>query len=316
MYNNKKSNTCKFIKKSKDIHGDKYEYSLVEYVNNKKKVKIICKYHGVFDQAPVKHLFRGNGCPKCASEKRGIKLRLSKKDFIDRSNKSHDYKYNYSLVDYNTSCDYKKIKILCPLHGIFEQQPSSHMNGCGCPKCANEKNHIDKLSNTDDFISKSIRIHKNKYEYSLVDYTNAHNKVKIICKNHGLFEQSANSHLNGNGCPMCRISKGEEKIISFLDTNNIIYKKEYKFKDCKYKQVLKFDFYLPEYNMCIEYDGEQHFKKYHKWENNDSKLTIRQIRDQIKTNYCENNDIRLLRIPYTELKNIDFLLTEKLKNNI
>jgi very-short-patch-repair endonuclease len=136
--------------------------------------------------------------------------------------------------------------------------------------------------NTDTFIVESKKINGDLYDYSLVNYINTNT---------------------------------EEKIKLFLDNKNIIYNKEHKFKSCRYKQPLKFDFYLPEHNICIEYDGEQHFKKYHKWENNDDDLTLRKIRDQIKTNYCKNNNIKLIRIPYTELKNIDFILTEKLKNN-
>lgn len=178
--------------------------------------------------------------------------------------------------------------------------------------------HQNIKSSTEDFILKSNvihnNIHNNKYDYSLVDYIKSQKKVKIICKKHGKFEQTANSHLNGCGCPLCQISKGEERIKLFLDVNKIIYKKEYRFNDCRYKLPLKFDFYLPDYNTCIEYDGEQHFKKYHKWDD-DSNFEIRIKRDQIKNDYCENNNINLLRIKYTQFNNIDVILTEKLKIN-
>ena len=313
-YGNVKSNNIDFIEKCKNVHHDNYDYSLVEYNGNHKKVKIICKKHGIFEQTPAKHILRGDGCPKCAIKKRIDNLKINENVFLKRSNEIHKNKYDYSSMEYKGLYG-NKIKIICPEHGIFEQQSASHMNGRGCPKCANEKNKKNKLKNNIDFIKKSNIIHLNKYDYSLSEYICAHNKVKIICKKHGIFEQTANSHLNGNGCPSCRISKGEEKIKSFLDNNKIIYNKEYKFKDCKYKLPLRFDFYLPEYNMCIEYDGEQHFKKRRKYDSNEN-LKIRKLRDKIKNNYCKENNINILRIKYDRFKHIEHILNEKLKNNI
>lgn len=309
-YGNVKINNFDFINKCKDLHDDKYDYSLVKYKGNKSKVKIICKEHGIFEQMPTKHYYQG--CPKCANKKRSDKIKLSKSDFLKRSNKIHKYKYDYSILEYISSI--KKIKIICPIHGIFEQQPSAHMNGSGCPKCANEEKGKYKLLNNEIFINKSNEVHKNKYNYSLVNYVRSHKKVKILCSKHGIFEQLPYVHLNGSGCPYCQNSKGEEKIQNYLKKNNIEYCPQHTFKKCKYKSPLFFDFYLPKYNICVEYDGEQHFKKRHKGDT-DENLKIRQTRDQIKNIYCKNNNIKLLRIHYTELKNIDFILEEKLKNN-
>jgi len=312
---NKKSNTLEFIKKSKIVHRDKYDYSLVEYINNKKKVKIICKEHGIFEQVPTKHLLRGDGCPKCANILRGYNNRLSKIDFIKRSNVIHKNKYNYSLIEYIKACDNNKIKIICPNHGIFEQQPYSHMKGCGCPKCANIDHGKHNAINKDIFIFRSNEKHKNIYDYSFVNYINVQTKVKIRCLKHGIFEQLPFVHMNGCGCPMCKKSKGENRIKEFLDRNNIKYVPQYSFDDCRNKLPLPFDFYLPEYNLCIEYDGEQHFKKYNKWEKADMDFENRIYRDKIKNNFCDKNHINLLRIKYDQFKKIDLILTEKLKNN-
>ena len=287
-HNNIKSSTKDFIIKSNIIHNNKYDYSLVDYENNKSKVKIICHEHGIFEQTPNSHL-KNHGCPKCYR-----KIKSNNIDFINKSKKIHGEK--------------------CPIHGVFRQLANVHILGCGCQKCANKDHGKHNAINVDIFIEKSNIIHNNKYDYSLTNYINVQKKVKIICKKHGLFEQKPTIHLKGCGCPLCQISKGEEKIKIFLDNKKIIYNKEHRFNNCRYKQPLPFDFYLPDYNMCIEYDGEQHFKKYHKW-NDDLNFDIRIKRDQIKNDYCKNNNINLLRIKYTQFNKIDVILTEKLKIN-
>jgi hypothetical protein len=133
----------------------------------------------------------------------------------------------------------------------------------------------------------------------MVNLINLSSKIKIICEEHGVFEQNAQNHMNGSGCPKCKLSKNENRIKMFFDENNILYESQKMFDGCKYKRKLKFDFYLPEYNTCIEYDGEQHFKKY-RFEKNNKKLLVRQLRDQIKNEYCENNNINIIRIRYDE----------------
>jgi len=298
-----KLDTNKFVEKSNIIHNNKYDYSLVDYKGCEIKVKIICSKHGIFEQIPIDHLYNKCGCPHC-----GGTMKSDTNKFIKKSNKIHNNKYDYSLVNYINKD--KKVKIICSEHGIFEQIPNSHLKGHGCSLC-----NGGRLSTIGDFINKSKNVHNNKYDYTLVDYVNAQTKIKIICPKHGVFEQEANSHLMNHGCPLCQISKGEEKVKLFLEKNNIIYKKEHRFKNCRYKQPLKFDFYLPYYNMCIEYDGEQHFKKWNGNRDTDENFNIRKIRDQIKNDYCKNNNINLLRIKYDQFNKIDDILTEELKNN-
>jgi hypothetical protein len=182
--------TEKFISKSIKKHGHIYDYSLVEYTKNNEKVKIICPEHGVFEQVPANHLF-GQGCPSCA----GVK-KLSTETFISKAIKKHGHIYDYSLTEYVHS--QSKVKIICSEHGTFEQVPASHLNGNGCPSCAGNI----KLT-TEDFISSAIQKHGHIYDYSLVEYKGARTKVKIICKEHSVFEQTPNNHLNGNICPLC-----------------------------------------------------------------------------------------------------------------
>ena len=309
-YGNNTKTTEQFIKDSLEVHGDLYDYTLTDYKNNKQKVKIICKKHGVFVQIPSDHL-AGKGCKKCANDYISLIKTKTTKQFIKESKEIHGDKYDYSLVEYKGSFD--KIKIICPNHGMFEQTPVSNLQGGGCKKCASKHLGLINTKTTEQFIKDSKEIHGDKYDYSLVDYVNAKFKVKIICKEHGLFEQNPNSHLQGIGCPHCQKSKGELKVKQFLSDNNFIYKEQHRFNDCKNILPLPFDFYLPDYNTCIEYDGEQHFRRFRFEENND-KLIERQKRDKIKTDFCKNNNINLIRIKYTEIKKVDIILNECLIN--
>jgi len=125
-------------------------------------------------------------------------------------------------------------------------------------------------------------------------------KVKIICPIHGIFLQSPDLHINkGNSCPRCKASKGEKEIEYLLKQKKIKYISEHKFKNCKDKRLLSFDFYLPDINLCIEYDGIQHFKKSNYfW--GEKAFNLAKKHDTIKNIYCENSDIKLLRIKYNE----------------
>jgi len=271
-----------FIQRSKKIHGNKYDYSLVEYKNNKTKVKIICKKHGIFEQKPSNHL-KGYNCIKCSSTILGNIF------FIQMSKKIHGDKYDYSLVEYKNNKT--KVKIICKEHGMFEQTPNNHISkNQGCSMCSNNYNYTTK-----QFIKKSKEKHGNKYDYSLVEYKNNKTKVKIICKEHGMFEQLGGDHLKGSGCPTCKNSKGENQINLILNKNNINFETEKRFNDCRYKNPLPFDFYLNDYNTCIEFDGEQHFN-----ENHFFNIDGLKIRDNIKNNYCKDNNIILYRIKYNE----------------
>lgn len=133
--NTKTKTTDDFIKESKNIHGNKYDYSFVEYISSQIKVKIVCYKHGIFYQAPDKHLC-GQGCTKCGYDYMTSKSRCTKESFIDKAKKIHGNKYDYSLVDYKNNR--YKIKIICKIHSEFNQAPHKHLNGQGCPKCGRE----------------------------------------------------------------------------------------------------------------------------------------------------------------------------------
>lgn len=282
-----------FIKKSNDIHENKYDYSLVDYINCHTKVNIICPIHGVFEQIPSSHL-NGNGCPKCFFNKNSMERTFTLNKIINMFNQIHSNKYNYSLVDYIGIN--MKVKIICSIHGIFEQTPSKHTIGQGCPKC------VGKRKTTDDFIRICKNIHGDKYDYSLVKYINNYTKIKIICPSHGIFNQTPANHTHiklPQGCPSCCDSKNERFIKKELEHHNIQFESQKTFDGCIYKRKLKFDFYLTEHNICIEYDGEQYDTMY-RFEKDDKRLKIRQLRDKIKTDYCLKNNIKLIRIKYND----------------
>ena len=150
-----------------------------------------------------------------------------------------------------------------------------------------------------DFIKLSNEIHNNFYDYSLVNYINNNTKVIIICPIHGIFEQLPKVHMTNHGCQGCNKSKGELEIKKILDNKKIKYITQHKFDDCKNVLPLSFDFYISEYNCCIEYDGLQHFEPVKYWGGDETFEKIK-LRDKIKTEYCKNNNIQLIRIRYDE----------------
>jgi len=281
----KKLTTEEFIKKSKEKHGDKYDYNISNYINRRTKIKYICPTHGIIEQYPYIHI-NGISCPLCFNNgKNNIK------NFIQKSNEIHNNKYNYDKVVYKTAKT--KVIINCPKHGDFEQKPNDHLSGYGCIICSG------KYNKKDEFIINSNKIHNNKYNYSKVNYTNNKTKIIIICSEHGEFKVRPDNHIQGNGCPICSRSRGEIEIKKILEHNNIKFETQKKFDDCKNIFSLSFDFYLPEKNICIEYDGEQHYKPIDFF-GGINKFNEQQKRDKIKNEYCKNNNIHLIRIRYND----------------
>lgn len=202
----KKDNTESIIKKFKKIHGDKYDYSLVDFINSKKPVKIVCKDHGIFLQTTSSHLI-GSNCPKCMGNSK-FNLNLIKDEF----KKVHGNKYDYSKVNYINSTT--PVIIICDEHGEFTQSPSSHKQGKNCPKCAGGvKESREKTIN--DFII----VHGNKYDYTMVENPSSSDNITIICNVHGEFTQRVAHHKNGSGCPICNKGWNKTSIIRFI--NNI-----------------------------------------------------------------------------------------------
>lgn len=230
-----KDKTKEFIQKAREVHGNKYDYSKVNYINNKTKVCIICH----------------------EKDENGIE------------------------------------------HGEFWQRPNDHISSkAGCPKCRGSH-----LYTKEEFVNKANYIHNNKYDYSLVKYSGNKNHVTIICPIHGEFKQRPDKHLRGQGCPKCNHSHGENEVERILISNNIKYECQHVIeidKSINSSGKAYIDFYLPDYNTFIEYNGEQHYINRIHFGGKIQNFEKQQKRDEFVRLYCKNNNIRLLEIPYTE----------------
>jgi hypothetical protein len=297
----KRLTTEEFIKRSIDKHGDRYDYSISVYKNNDTKIEYICKIHGIVEQDPSSHM-NGNGCHKCFN-----KGKSNTENFINKSKKIHGNKYTYDNVVYIGAKS--KVMITCPIHGDFPQKPNDHLCGYGCIKCSG------RYSKKDEFVQNANKVHNNKYEYSLVEYKNNKTRVEIICPIHGVFRQRPDNHIHGYGCHYCNESLGEKKIRIFLTENNINYEYQKTFEGCKNINSLLFDFYLPDYNICIEFDGEQHYTPIDFFGGRKA-LYYRKKLDDIKIKYCQNNKIKLLKIKYYDFYNIDTILKNLLSEMV
>jgi Zn finger protein HypA/HybF involved in hydrogenase expression len=304
--------TKEWITKARSVHGNKFDYSKIDYIKSRIKVEIVCKNHGSFIQEANTHL-GGHGCPICSSNTIPTTM-----EWISRAKEVHGDKYNYDGVVYKRSN--KKIEIICKKHGMFSQRPNDHLNGSGCPKCGIHKRAKSHTLTSEEFLRQCKEVHGDLYDYSKVNYVNNQTKVEIICKKHGSFYQSVGSHITQrSGCPMCNASKGEILTEKYLNDNGIIYIRQMTFDGCKGVRgwKLKFDFYLPHYNILIEIDGAQHFKVgkigNHYMTQNDFER-IKQ-NDDIKNRYAFDKKIKMVRIPYrnkTDYNNIVPILTKEI----
>ena len=265
-----------FINEANKVHNNIYDYSLVKYKNNKTKVEIICKKHGVFEQRPYNHL-KGHKCPSCTKNKK-----LTNDEFINKANIIHNFRFDYSLTKYKNMGS--KIKIICKEHGVFELIAGSHLKGSICKKCN------DKIDSTEKFNKAATEIHGDRYDYSLVEYTKSSGKVKIICKLHNIiFEQIANNHTSKkHNCPECsrlkrRLNRIKQIEIEKFNGNRII--PSYNSKACDiFNEIMKenncfiqhamnggefyikdlgywLDGYDKENNTVYEFDEKHHFDK-------------------------------------------------------
>ena len=290
-----------FIEKARKVHGDKYDYSKVEYKGWNKKVCIICPIHGEFWQTPSNHLL-GQGCVKCYNTKRKGKYHLTLGEFIEKARKVHGNKYDYSKTEYNGIKN--KVLIVCPEHGEFEQVAYDHLRGFKCSKCKNDE---DRLS-IEEFIEKAKEIHGDKYDYSKVEYVNNITKVCIICPEHGEFWQKPSHHLLGCGCKQCHSSRMERTIKQLLDKNNISFEEQYK---AQWLGRQSLDFFLPEYNIAIECQGIQHVKSIKGFSETLTQCLERDIR---KNKNCLLKNVRVIYICEKQYEK-DFLKFNELYNH-
>lgn len=313
---NHSPSTSEFIDKANSIHNGYYSYNKVIYKSAHKPITITCKLHGDFQQTPNSHL-KGSECSICSLLKKKNPTNLPKsktltEEFIKQGQLKHGFKkYDYSQSIYLNNKT--KIIIGCKIHGWTQQFPNAHLNGVGCSKCANEETAKKNRKDITYFLEKSKEVHGKKYSYKKATFVRMRNLTTIICSKHGEFQQAAYAHLRGQGCPKCKESQGERIIRVFLESHAVKYVYQKNFGDCKNQSYLFFDFYLPKQNLLIEYDGEQHFKTTRgNTFGGELGFAKRIINDRIKDNYAESKKIKLLRVDFNQLKNIEQILTQKL----
>ena len=211
--------------------------------------------------------------------------RLTQADVLKEFESVHGDTYDYSMVAYLRSKD--KLDIICRIHGLFRQSHNIHRKGKGCGKCAAEISKTKRAKTTEQFIKDARTIHSDRWGYDEVEYSRSHLHVKILCRDHGIFEQVPRTHLQGKGCPKCK-HNGEGRIAGYLLQAGIL-QRQYTIEG------KRFDFYLPDHNLIIERDGEQHYRDVGIFK---SKAVEQQANDAHKVKLVKDRGIRIARIPF------------------
>jgi len=286
-----------FIELATLKHKGKYDYSKVTYLGASVKVEIVCSDHGSFYQTPTGHL-TGRGCTKCKNVKTSKRCKFTDEKFQELAHEVHGDTYTYS-GDYADM--FTLIDIECELHGIFTQRPVNHLQGQGCPECRGAKISKSKTYSDKEFRRRARKRHGNTYRYP-DKYVDAAQKIRIVCSSHGAFFQTGHNHLNGQGCPVCKSSKGEKAVKRWLDSMGIAYIRQFTFGMRRIRTSLRYDFYLPEVGsgVCIEYDGRQHTIAIDHFGGEEG-LKETQRRDNLKNDESRENGVRLLRVTYLDL---------------
>ena len=287
--------TEEFIEKAKIIHGDRYDYGNAVYDGYNKNIDVICKKHGTFKITPSSHL-SGSGCKECSKEKKS----LTQEEAINNMIKTHGYKYDYSLVQYTKSKD--KIKIICPIHGVFEQTYNHHTyRGDGCPYCSNKKVHaLNCIGYTRPDLLRYFVDIKDSEKYT--EFSS--NKIKVKCPDCGDIRYITISDMSAYGfnCHKCsdNISLPEKFCYNLLNELKITFKKE---KIFDWSKNRRYDFYIPSLNTIIEIHGEQHYT--HSFKSLGGKTLQEEIlNDKYKEELAKSNKIEKYIV--VDCRNSDF----------
>lgn len=295
---NQKLSTEQFIADCQLKHGNRYDYTYTIYNGKDKNVNIRCREHGQFVQAANNHRLRGMGCPTCAKIKSAKRSQQTALDaaarFQLRAHAMHEGRYDYGAVQYQTNKT--PVQIQCQKHGSFWQTPSNHLKGMGCIKCKRDedkrRSHAMALDARARFVVAARKVHGNQYTYEQTQYVDNKTPVLITCSRHGVFRQKPTSHLSlGRGCARCRASAVENSIARWLDSRAIAYQREVRIRE--FNPHKRFDFYLPEYSLYMEYDGEFHTLPIM----GTVRLQQQQERDRLRNLWCATNNVQLLVLP-------------------
>lgn len=210
--------------------------------------------------------------------------KLNKYNFKDMANEVHNYFYDYSKAEYNGSD--KEMVIICPIHGEFKQTPNHHIKrGQHCPKCMGKGLTIEERR-------KELQsIFGDKYDFSNFIYNKAITNSCVICKEHGEFNANWHKLKDGHGCPICgNLNLSELRLKKLLEKHfdNVVYQKKF-----EWLGKMSLDFYLPNYDIAIEYQGRQHFSDKTRFNHKD---TLE--RDLHKLSICNENGVRIMYFTY------------------
>lgn len=290
---------ARFVSQARRVHGTNYDYSLT-LLQEDGTVWIRCLIHGEFSQYYASHL-NGHGCSLCAKEKTYFQ-KQTLEEFVAKANKLYNSFFDYSRSNYIDSTT--ALEIRCPQHGSFFHAPGDHLKGSGCPYC---NGGLRKRLTTQDFITRSKLVHGELYFYRLTSYQGIHKTLLVECRKHGVFSTVADDHLKGSGCPRCSWSKGELQVARVLEQLGLGFETQKSFRDCinpKTGYKLKFDFWIPELKVLIEYDGFQHFEiaPHFAKDLSSAKVNLaeQKLKDACKTSFCNKNSLALIRISYLE----------------
>ena len=287
-----------------------YEFISIEFVakanRRRKYVNLKCLKHGHEVQLRYDAFIQGRSCPTCYG-KRKCNERITKEEI-----ESIVKEKGFELIDF---IEFKgarsRVLVKCEKGHEWNTLLSSIRTGYNCPKCS--PNHRWDYNEVKNYIE--------SYGYELLDttYKNCDELLNLKCP-HGHIHTNTFAHFVHDGirCSVCNMSKGENNVQEFLDKNNIDYIRQKRFSECKFKIQLPFDFYIPSMNVCIEFDGEQHYRPVD-YSGKKTPLELqedfelRMIKDHIKNTYCKQNNILLIRIPYWDKNNIDKYLSQLIK---
>ena len=254
----KRDNLSTFVKKAVEVHGAKYNYESVEYVDSSTKVAIVCPEHGTFYQSPAKHL-SGQNCPECSRRKVVAHHKQSQEELLARCRSVHADRYDYNKVDWSLSV-VQPVVIGCKKHGDFKQSLLSHYSGTGCRKCTIEVNKARTRQTREEFANRAVQVHGNKYRYTVTTPYGNKYPVRIFCPTHGFFKQRPNDHLDGHGCPSCaRITRGRSQandaLMGFIKTLAPHLQQERRYSFGKGQPRWRSDGYVPDKKLHIEFNG-------------------------------------------------------------
>lgn len=247
--NSRRKSQDTFISEATATHQGYYDYTQVDYRGAFVKVTITCPVHGPFLQDPASHL-KGEGCRMCGIDRRAEQSRLTTEEFVNRAKKAHGNKFDYSETKYLASG--LDITFRCQEHGVIHMLPHDHLNSVkGCPSCSHAAAGEIRRSSFSDFVMKALEVHGDRYEYDESSYVDSKTKTNIICKKHGVFQQSPNGHLGGHGCRSCAGSNGENEVADYLGSLGV----ELIRWDRSVLSGFELDFLMPNEKVAIEYNG-------------------------------------------------------------